>query len=77
MDEKQISEKDARRIARLETLRRWMLILAPILMLGGYVTDRLPILYASAIPLAVALLATYGIKWTEEKTGKEEATSKK
>ena len=54
------------RIARLETLRRWMLVLASVLLLGGYVSDLLPVLYATALPLLVALFATYRIKWMEE-----------
>ena len=53
-------------VPRLEALRRWMLLIAPFLLIGGYVTDRLPILYATAAPLLVALLATYGIKWMTE-----------
>ena len=77
MERKPASENDDRRIARLEGLRRWMLILAPLLLIGGYALDILPILYASAIPLAIALLATYLIKWTEEKAGKEEVKRKK
>ena len=72
-----IAEKAKKRIAGLEGLRRWMLILAPLLLIGGYATDILPILYAAAIPLAIALLVTYLIKWAEENTGKEEAKSKK
>ena len=70
-------ERKARRIARLEALRRWMLILAALLLIGGYALDILPILYAAAIPLAIALLVTYLIKWTEEKDCKEEVKSKK
>ena len=72
MEGKSASDKDARRIARLETLRRWMLVIAPILMLGGYAADYLPVLYASALPLTVALLATYRIKHLEEKAGRED-----
>ncbi len=53
-------------VPRLEALRRWMLLIAPFLLIGGYVTDRLPVLYATAAPLFVALLATYGIKWLTE-----------
>jgi hypothetical protein len=67
-----LDNKTKKRIARLEGLRRWMLVLAALLLLGGYAVDILPVLYASAIPLAVALLVTYLIKWTEEKAGKEE-----
>ncbi len=58
-------------VPRLESLRRWMLFVAPFLLIGGYVTDRLPILYASAVPLLAALLATYGIKWLTEGFGKK------
>ena len=73
MEEKRQSEelteearRKARRIARLERLRRWMLILAPLPLIGGYMADCLPVLYASALPLAVALIATYRIKHLEE-----------
>ena len=73
MEEKRQSEemteearRKARRIARLETLRRWMLMLAPLPLIGGYMADCLPVLYASALPLAVALIATYRIKHLEE-----------
>ena len=62
-----IAEKAKERIAGLERLRRWMLILAPLLLIGGYALDILPILYAAAVPLAVALLVTYRIKHLEEK----------
>ena len=72
MEGKSASDKDARRIARLETLRRWMLFLAPFLLIGGYVADCLPVMYAAVLPLGIALLATYGIKWTEEKAGRED-----
>ena len=60
------ARRKARRIARLETLRRWMLMLAPLPLIGGYMADCLPVLYASALPLAVALIATYRIKHLEE-----------
>ena len=72
-DEADVSSKDAdtqKRVARLETLRRWMLILAPILLLGGYASDYLPVLYAAAIPLTVALIVTYRIKHLEESVEK-------
>ena len=62
-----IDDMTQKRIARYETLRRIMLILAPILLIGGYALDILPILYAAAVPLAVALLVTYRIKHLEEK----------
>lgn len=54
------------RIARLESLRRWMLVLGALLLVGGYVSDLLPVLYSTALPMAVALLVTYRIKWMEE-----------
>jgi hypothetical protein len=54
------------RIARLETLRRWMLVLAAGTMLGGYFADLLPLLYSTALPLTVALFVTYRIKFMEE-----------
>ena len=54
------------RIARLEALRRWMLVLASGLMIGGYCSDLLPVLYATALPLAVSLIVTYRIKFMEE-----------
>ena len=66
-DDSENDGKTQKRVARLETLRRWMLILAPVLLLGGYASDCLPILYASALPLAVALIVTYRIKHLEEK----------
>lgn len=55
-----------RRIKGLETLRMWMLVLAAILMIGGYVSDLLPVLYSCVLPLLVALIATYLIKFMEE-----------
>ena len=61
------ARRQAKRIARLESLRRWMLILTPLPLIGGYVADCLPLLYASALPLAVALLVTYRIKHLEER----------
>ena len=64
-------EGNRRRIARLESLRRWMLVLAALLLIGGYAIDILPVLYTSAIPLIVALLATYRIKRLEEGAGKQ------
>lgn len=54
------------RIARLESLRRWMLVLAAIPLFVGYVSDLLPVLYSTALPLLVALGATYAIKFMEE-----------
>lgn len=56
----------ARRIARLETVRRRMLVLGALLLIGGYSSALLPILYATALPMAVALFVTYRIKFMEE-----------
>ena len=64
-------EKAKKRIAGLEGLRRWMLILAPLLLIGGYAADILPILYAAAVPLTIALLVTCRIKHLEEKQASE------
>ena len=61
------ARRQAKRIARLESLRRWMLILTPLPLIGGWAADCLPVLYASALPLAVALLVTYRIKHLEER----------
>ena len=48
-----------------EAVRRWMVVLAALLMIGGYVADVLPVLYSSALPLCVMLLATLRIKRLE------------
>lgn len=55
-----------RRIERLETVRRWMLVLGSMLLMGGYAADRLPLLYSTALPMAVALFVSYRIKFMEE-----------
>ena len=54
-----------RSIRAWESLRRWMLVLAALLMVGGYAADFLPVLYGSALPLGVMLLATLRIKRLE------------
>ena len=54
------------RIARLESIRRVMLVLAAVLLIGGYVSDLLPVLYATALPMLAALFVTYRIKFMEE-----------
>ena len=72
MERKTGSGNEDRRIAGLEGLRRWMLVAATLLLIGGYAMDMLPVLYASALPLAAALLVTYRIKHLEEAAGKEE-----
>lgn len=71
MNEKQLSEEELRRkIGRLEALRRWMLVLAAVLLIGGYVSSLLPVLYATALPMTVALIVTYRIKFLEERNAK-------
>lgn len=54
------------RIARLESLRRWMLVLGSLLLIGGYAADLLPVLYSTVLPMAAALFVTYRIKFMEE-----------
>ncbi len=56
----------SRRIAWRETLRRWMLVLASLLLIGGYASGLRPIMLGSVPPLAVTILLTYGIKHLEE-----------
>lgn len=56
----------AKRIARLEALRRWMLILAALLLIGGYASALKPVLWGAVLPLSAALLFTYLIKFYEE-----------
>lgn len=60
-----VRELFARRITRLESLRRWMLVLGALLLIGGYASALLPVLYATVLPMSVALYATYRIKWME------------
>lgn len=64
---KKTTDKDAlaRRIKACETARMWMIVLAAILMLGGYTTDFLPVLYACVLPLFAALCLTLAIKHLE------------
>ena len=60
----------ARRIARLETLRRWLLILSALLLIGGYAVSLRPVIAAAALPLAVILFISYRIKFMEEGTAR-------
>ena len=62
-DEARLRQK----IARLEALRRLLLVLASLLMIGGYVSAVKPVLYACVVPLAAAIPVTYAIKHLEEK----------
>ena len=59
-------EGNRRRIARLESLRRVLLVLGTLILLGGYVSSLLPVMYASALPLLGVALVTYRIKYLEE-----------
>lgn len=61
-----IRARFAKRIAGLETVRRWMLILAAVLLIGGYAASLKPILWGAVLPLSAALLVTYLIKFYEE-----------
>ena len=56
----------SRCIERLETVRRWMLILAALLLIGGYASGYRPIMLGSVPPLAATIFLTYGIKYYEE-----------
>lgn len=58
-------EKTARRIRRLETARRWLLILAALLLVGGYASSFLPVLYASVLPLGGMIVLTLCLKRLE------------
>lgn len=59
-----------RRIARMENLRRVLLVLGTLILLGGYFTSLLPVMYASALPLLLVALLTYRIKYLEEDMSK-------
>jgi len=54
------------KIARLEAWRRVLLVLGTLILLGGYFTSLLPVMYASALPLLGVALLTYRIKYYEE-----------
>jgi len=54
------------KIARLEAWRRVLLVLGTLILLGGYFTSLLPVMYASALPLLGVALLTYWIKYYEE-----------
>ena len=56
----------AGRIKSCETFRMWMIVIASALMLAGYFTDILPLLYSFAIPLLAALFVTLRIKYMQE-----------
>lgn len=56
----------AKKIKSRETFRMWMIVLASLLMIVGYCTDMLPILYSFAVPMLLALLVTLQIKYMQE-----------
>lgn len=60
------AERNRQRIDRLERLRRVLLVLGTLILLGGYVSSLLPVMYASALPLLGVALVTYRIKYLEE-----------
>ncbi len=60
------AERNRQRIDRLERLRRVLLVLGTLILLGGYVSSLLPVMYASALPLLGVALVTYRIKYIEE-----------
>jgi hypothetical protein len=54
------------KIARLDSLRRILLLLGTLILLAGYFTSLLPVMYASGLPLLGVAWATYRIKYLEE-----------
>lgn len=54
------------KIARLESLRRILLVIGTLILLGGYFMSLLPVMYAAALPLLLVALLTYRIKYMEE-----------
>lgn len=60
------AERNRQRIDRLERLRRVLLVLGTLILLGGYVSSLLPVMYASALPLLGVALVTYRVKLIEE-----------
>ena len=60
------AERNRQRIDRLERLRRVLLVLGTLILLGGYVSSLLPVMYASALPLLGVALVTDRIKYIEE-----------
>ena len=66
MNEEARNAEAAGKAARWESLRRWFLILASILLIAGYATSLRLLLASSAIPLIVVLIATLRIKRLEE-----------
>ena len=55
-----------RRIARMESLRRVLLVLGSGLLILGYVSSLLPIMYSCVLPLALVIPITYRIKFLTE-----------
>ena len=55
-----------RRIARMESLRRVFLILGSALLILGYVSSLLPVMYSCVLPLALVIPITYRIKFLTE-----------
>ena len=54
------------KLSRLETARRWMLIPAALLLIGGYASWLRPVMLGCIPPLAAAIVQTYAIKHLEE-----------
>ena len=54
-----------KRIRRIETIRMWMIVLASILLVGGYASALKPVIYGCILPLAIAAGLTYWIKYLE------------
>lgn len=60
-----------RRIRRLETARMWLLILAALLIVGGYASAFLPVMFASVLPLGGMIVLTMILKRLERETDDE------
>ena len=52
-------------VKRLETMRMWLIVLAAGLLIGGYVSSFLPVLYGCTLPLGAAALITWRLKYLE------------
>ena len=65
-DREPVKELFDRRIRRLESLRRWMLVPAAGLVIAGYASASRPVSLCSILPLGIALFVSFRIKFLEE-----------
>ena len=59
-------EKLEQGIKRCETARMWMIVLAAILLIGGYTTNTQIMTFFCVLPLVIAAALTYGIKYLQK-----------